>query len=133
MRSSRQDFTGPPRPPGRTRDGRSALGSRWALLVPIGLLAIVITTANVAVGLAMRADDRGATNRPSFLLVQVGQTEREVVDVLGSAPLATRMIASSHGTISCLVYRRRSSETGRFRFCFRAGILVTKSEVVAAL
>ena len=71
-------------------------------------------------------DNAGET----FRLAQVGQTERQVVDLLGSAPLVTRLIASSHGTAACLVYRRRSSEAGRFRFCFRDGLLESKSEVV---
>ena len=100
------------------------------MLVPLALVLLVVAVANVAVGLGIRADERGVTDQISARLVRPGLTEAQVIDLLGSRPQGRSVIVSGEGALSCMTYRRRYVAAGRYRFCFRDGVLVTGGRTV---
>lgn len=69
----------------------------------------------------------GVTDRATYEAIGRGAAERQVRRVVGSAPREVRRPPLAIDDTECWLYDRRSGREGGYRFCFRDGVLVTKS------
>ena len=121
------------RPPTLPPAHRARRRSRWALPLAIGLVGLVVcgiaalASLQLGGGTAVGAD--GATDRLAYSLVRPGQSQAQVIDLLGARPRAVESAPLGEGRRRCYVYERRSGRSGHYRFCFEAGVLVSKSRV----
>lgn len=121
------------RPPALPPPYRARAPRRWTLPLAIGLVGLAVcaiaalASLELGGGTAVGAD--GITDRVAYSLVRPGQTQAQVVDLLGARPRAVESAPLGQGRTRCYVYERRSGGPGHYRFCFDGGVLVSKSRV----
>lgn len=121
------------RPPRLTPSFPARRRPRWSLPLAIGLVGLLVcgiaalASLELGGGTAVGAD--GRTDRVAYSLVRPGQTQAQVVDLLGSRPRAMESAPLGEGRNRCYIYERRSARPGHYRFCFESGVLVSKSRV----
>lgn len=106
---------------------------RRPLLLAAGLLALTVCVigalASLEIGGGAAADTDGRIDRLAYSLVRPGQTQAQVLDLLGSPPRAVESVPLGEGRPRCYVYERRSGRPGHYRFCFDGGLMVSKSRI----
>ena len=112
---------------------RAPSGPRWPLALSVGLLALAVCAigalASLELGGGAAVAAEGTTDRLAYSLVRPGQTQAQVVDLLGSRPRAVESAPLGEGRTRCYVYERRSGRPGHYRFCFDRGVMVSKARV----
>jgi hypothetical protein len=103
--------------------------------VSLALLVVIVSVVAVMASREIRgvepASTTGTTDPIAYSLVRPGQTRAQVVDVLGSPPRAVESVplGGARTRPRCYVYDRRSGLPGHYRFCFKGGLMVSKSRV----
>ncbi len=117
-------------PPGnrRRRPGRGPLAVLAVSAAAGATAAVLVATGGFAGDARPQSPPtEGTATREVYSRAVAGQTREAVIALVGSPPIRTRRIVRSGIQLECIAYRRRSAQPGLYRFCFRGGLLWTKS------